>query len=163
MAQYHFLQRSSHAKEDSSFRRHHLDTYDRNVLLFYDSCRAIRLSGNHCSGEDPYRYARFVHFPAIAATGGSGFFLSRSRKGRLVNAKKKRMPFIAANSLLILVPAAIFLDQWASASAFDTRFYLLQAAELLAGAINLTLLMGLNMRDGLRLGGHVGAGDHVAP
>ena len=73
----------------------------------------------------------------------------------------KRMPFIAANGLLILVPAAIFLDQWASAGAFDTKFYLVQAVELLAGAVNLTL-MGLNMRDGLRLSGHVGA-DRVAP
>jgi hypothetical protein len=54
----------------------------------------------------------YILIPAIAATGGSGFFLSMTRKGRLVDAKKKRMPFIAANGLLILVPAAIFLDQW---------------------------------------------------
>lgn len=97
-----------------------------------------------------------ILIPAIAATGGSGFFLSSTRKGRLVDAKMKRMPFIAANGLLILVPAAIILDQWSSVGAFDTRFFLVQAAELLAGAINLAL-MGLNMRDGLRLSGHIGA------
>src|SRR3989338_10905442 len=95
----------------------------------------------------------FILIPAIAATGGSGFFLSRTRKGRLVDAKMKRMPFIAANGLLILVPAAIFLDQWASVGAFDTKFFLVQAAELLAGAINLPPL-SLNNRAGVALGCH---------
>lgn len=104
----------------------------------------------------------FILIPAIAATGGSGFFLSKTRKGRLVDAKLKRMPFIAANGLLILVPAAIFLDQWASAGVFDTKFYFVQAAELFAGAINLTL-MGLNMRDGLHLSGRVRGASRATP
>jgi hypothetical protein len=94
----------------------------------------------------------FILVPAIAATGGSGFALSKSRQGRLVDAKKKRMPFIAANGLLVLLPSAIFLDRWASAGSFDTAFYLVQSAELLAGAINLTL-MGLNIRDGIKMSG----------
>jgi hypothetical protein len=88
--------------------------------------------------------------PAIAATGGSGFALSRSRSGRLVEAKKRRMPFIAANGLLVLVPCALLLDRWAAAGAFDGGFYLVQAVELIAGAVNLSL-MGLNIRDGLRM------------
>jgi hypothetical protein len=88
--------------------------------------------------------------PALAVAGGTGFALSRSRRGRLIEAKKKRMPFIAANGLLVLVPCAIVLDLWASAGAFDARFYLVQAVELVAGAINLAL-MTLNLRDGLRL------------
>jgi hypothetical protein len=45
----------------------------------------------------------FVLIPAIALTGLSGFILSKSRQGRLIAAKKKRMPFIAANGVLILV------------------------------------------------------------
>ena len=60
------------------------------------------------------------------------------------------MPFIAANGLLILVPAAIFLSVRAQAGMFDGAFYAVQAVELLAGAINVTLI-GLNIRDGLRL------------
>lgn len=92
--------------------------------------------------------------PAIAATGGSGFALSKSRRGVLVEAKKKRMSFIAGNGLLILIPCAIFLDLWASKGVFDIRFYLVQALELLAGGTNL-VLMGLNMRDGLRLTGRL--------
>ncbi|MGH8503305.1 MAG: hypothetical protein ACREVE_12710 [Gammaproteobacteria bacterium] len=96
----------------------------------------------------------WILIPAIAVTGGSGFSLSRSRRGRLVESKKRRMPFIAANGILVLVPSAIFLNLWAAQGVFDIRFYLVQGLELLAGAINLTL-MGLNIRDGLRLSGHM--------
>ena len=92
--------------------------------------------------------------PAIAATGGTGFLLSKLRQGRLVNAKKKRMPFIAANGLIVLIPCAIFLHLWASRGLFDTRFYLVQALELSAGGVNL-LLMGMNIRDGLTLSGRL--------
>jgi hypothetical protein len=96
----------------------------------------------------------FILVPAIAITGGSGFFLSRSRRGRLVDSKKKRMPFIAANGLLILVPCAIVLDRWAAAGSLGTAFYAIQALELAAGATNL-VLMGINMRDGLRMSGRL--------
>ena len=94
----------------------------------------------------------FILVPAIAITGGSGFALSKKRKGRLVDSKKKRMPFIGMNGLLILLPSAILLDQWASAGSFDIKFYLIQGLELAAGAVNLTL-MAMNMRDGLKLTG----------
>ncbi len=96
----------------------------------------------------------WILIPAIAAAGGSGMLLSRSRKGRLVESKKKRMPFIAANGLLVLVPCAIVLNRWASAGSFDAAFYAVQAIELAAGAVNLTL-MGLNVRDGLRMSGRL--------
>ncbi|MEW8141599.1 MAG: hypothetical protein AB2776_09380 [Candidatus Thiodiazotropha endolucinida] len=98
----------------------------------------------------------FLLVPAIAATGATGFAMSKSRKGRLLEAKKKRMPIIGANGIIILMPAAIFLDRWAAAGTFDIWFYLLQGVELLAGAVNLTL-MSLNIRDGLRLGGKLPA------
>lgn len=88
--------------------------------------------------------------PALAATGGSGFFLSRGQRAGLVGAKLKRMPFIAANGLLILIPAALFLASKARAGGFDTTFYVVQGIELLAGATNIALL-GLGMRDGMRL------------
>ncbi|MCK6621313.1 MAG: hypothetical protein HUU32_17115 [Calditrichaceae bacterium] len=94
----------------------------------------------------------FILVPAIIAAGVSGFALSKSRRGRLIETKKKRMPFIAANGLLVLVPAAILLDRWASAGSFGVTFYLVQGAELLAGSVNL-ILMGLNIRDGLKLSG----------
>jgi hypothetical protein len=96
----------------------------------------------------------WIMIPLIAAAGGSGMFLGRSRKGRLVDAKKKRMPFIAANGLPVLVPCAIVLSRWASAGTFDTGYYMVRAIELIAGATNLAL-MGLNTRDGLHMAGRL--------
>ena len=103
----------------------------------------------------------WIMVPLMAAAGGSGMLLARSRKGRLVDAKKKRMPFIAANGLLVLVPCAIVLNRWAAAGSFDTAFYVVQAIELVAGAANLAL-MGLNARDGLRMAGRLRSGPAVA-
>lgn len=94
----------------------------------------------------------FILVPAIAITGMSGFGLSKKRKAKLVTHKKRRMPIIAANGLLILVPAAISLDQWATVQSFDIKFYIVQGLELLAGAGNL-FLMGMNMHDGLKMTG----------
>ncbi|MGI6245311.1 MAG: hypothetical protein ACOYJQ_06045 [Pseudochelatococcus sp.] len=92
--------------------------------------------------------------PALAATGGTGFALAKERRTGLVNAKIKRMPLIAANGMLVLIPAALFLAVKAKASEFDTVFYAVQALELAAGATNITLL-GLNMRDGLKMKGRL--------
>ena len=103
----------------------------------------------------------WIMVPLMAAAGGSGMFLARSRKGRLVDAKKKRMPFIAENGLLVLVPCAIVLNRWAAAGSFDTAFYVVQTIELVAGAANLAL-MGLNARDGLRMAGRLRSGPAVA-
>ena len=94
----------------------------------------------------------FILVPAIALTVGSGFALAKSRKGKLVQKKKKRMPFVGANGILVLIPCAILLDLRASAGVFDTFFYAVQGIELLAGAINL-ILMGVNMKDGFRMSG----------
>ena len=94
----------------------------------------------------------FILVPAIALAGSSGFALAKSRSGKLVHQKKKRMPFIGANGILVLIPCAVLLDRWASVGVFDTNFYVVQGIELLAGAINL-ILMGMNMRDGHRMSG----------
>ncbi len=96
----------------------------------------------------------FILIPCIAITGGIGFSLSKGKSGILIANKKKRMPFIAANGILILVPSAIFLHHAAAADHFNTIFYVVQSIELFAGAINL-FLMGLNMRDGLRMSGKI--------
>ena len=94
----------------------------------------------------------FILVPAIALAGSSGFALAKSRSGKLVHQKKKRMPFIGANGILVLIPCAVLLDRWASVGVFDTNFYVVQGIELLAGAINL-IMMGMNMRDGHRMSG----------
>jgi ferredoxin-NADP reductase len=88
--------------------------------------------------------------PALMATGGSGFALAKGRRAGLIGTKLRRMPLIAANGLLVLIPSALFLASKARAAEFDTVFYAVQALELVAGAANLALL-GLSMRDGLNL------------
>ena len=60
--------------------------------------------------------------PALAAAGGSGFALAKGRRGGLIGAKIKRMPLIAANGILVLIPSALFLASKARASEFDISF-----------------------------------------
>ena len=91
-----------------------------------------------------------VLVPALMATGGSGFSLAKSWRGHAVEIKKKRMMLAAANGLLILLPSAALLAAWSAAGRFDALFAIVQALELTAGATNFVLL-GLNMRDGLRM------------
>ncbi|MFN5096478.1 MAG: hypothetical protein ACK5BY_11015 [Limnohabitans sp.] len=92
--------------------------------------------------------------PALAATGGSGFVLAKGKSGRLVSIKSLRMKIAAGNGLLVLLPSAFVLSFWANNGRFDSGFYALQGLELLAGAINIFLLI-MNMRDGLKLSGHL--------
>jgi hypothetical protein len=55
-------------------------------------------------------YALFVLVPLLAMTGGSGFVLSRRSEHPLVAAKRRRMPVIALNGILVLMPLALFLN-----------------------------------------------------
>jgi hypothetical protein len=96
----------------------------------------------------------FILVPAIAITGATGFALAAQRKGGLIDKKKKRMPFIGVNGILILLPSALYLDRLAANGSFDTSFYLVQGLELIAGGTNL-FLMTLNIRDGLKLSGRL--------
>ena len=90
--------------------------------------------------------------PLLALAGLSGFRLAGKMRGPLVAAKRRRMPIIAANGIVVLIPCALFLASKAEAGAFDASFYAVQAIELVFGAINIAL-MAMNMRDGLRMKG----------
>jgi len=103
-------------------------------------------------GAIPWGFLLLV--PALMAAGGSGFALAKGRRGGLIGAKIKRMPYIAANGILILIPSALFLASRAKAAEFDALFYAVQALELAAGATNITLL-GMNVRDGLVMKGRL--------
>jgi hypothetical protein len=128
------------------------------VVTFLVSTVLVELSGSHAAIARVKALVvtpgLWILIPAMAAAGGSGMFLGRIRGGRLVDAKRRRMPLLAANGLLVLVPCAFVLDRWAAAGAFGTAFYAVQAVELVAGAANL-VLMGLNVRDGLRMAGRL--------
>ncbi|MEO5350184.1 MAG: hypothetical protein H7836_11120 [Magnetococcus sp. YQC-3] len=92
----------------------------------------------------------FVLIPLLMITGGSGFSLARGSTHPSIAQKRRRMPFIALNGLLILLPAAFYLSWQAQTGMLDGLFYGTQAVELLAGAVNLWL-MSLNLRDGMQL------------
>jgi hypothetical protein len=95
-----------------------------------------------------------VLIPALMITGGSGISLAGTRTGKIFTGKGRRMRLIAMNGMLVLAPSALFLYSKAAAGQFDAAFVTVQLIELLAGGAQLVLL-GLNVRDGLRLSGRV--------
>lgn len=89
----------------------------------------------------------FILVPAIFITAITGNIIAKnSNKEKLIAIKRKRMPIIALNGIVILIPCAIYLNVLASNELYDTIFYFIQILELLAGAINM-ILMFLNIRD----------------
>ncbi len=92
---------------------------------------------------------------ALAAAGGTGSRLARTRRGPLIEARRRRMRLAALNGVFVLVPSALFLAARARAGVFDGAFHAVQAIELIAGAVNLAIL-GQNLRDGLRISGRLG-------
>ena len=101
-------------------------------------------------------YGMVILIPAMVIAGGSGMSMGQARTDTPAMAKKKRMPLIAANGLIILLPSAFYLASKAAADSFDAWFYGVQVLELVAGAANLTM-MGLNIRDGLKMTGRIGS------
>lgn len=127
------------------------------IAGFFLTTVTIELIGSHADIAAAKRaivYLLPVLACAMALAGASGFTLaSKPVRGRAA-VKQRRMSIIAPNGLLVLIPAALFLSWKANADAFDAAFYLVQSAELLAGATNL-LLLGLNIRDGLMMTGRL--------
>jgi len=125
------------------------------IATFWLSTVISELSGSQAliaSVKTTIPWGFLLLIPALAAAGGTGVLMSKGSRVGLVGTKFKRMPFIAGNGILVLIPSALFLASKANAGEFDTNFYLVQALELVAGGVNITLL-GLNMRDGLKLKG----------
>lgn len=125
------------------------------IAIFWTSTVVSELFGSEATiatVKTNILWGMLILIPAMAVAGGSGMSLGRIRKGMLAARKKKRMPFIAMNGLLILMPSAVFLASRANQGVYDGWFYGIQAIELIAGAINLCL-MGLNIRDGFRMSG----------
>jgi len=127
------------------------------ILTFWTSTVASELLGSIetiAFVKQAIPWGLLILVPALAITGASGFRLAGTSSDFRLVRKKRRMPFIAGNGLLILVPAALYLATLASRREFGSHFYAVQAFELIAGAVNLTL-MSLNIRDGLRLTGRL--------
>ncbi|NRP75705.1 hypothetical protein ILFOPFJJ_06628 [Ensifer psoraleae] len=123
------------------------------ILAFWISTVLSELSGNQvlvAAVKNGILWGMLILIPSMVTVGGTGFRLAGKAKSALVRSKKFRMPIIALNGILVLVPCAFFLANRASTGQLDTTFYIVQAIELIAGGTNLTL-MGLNLRDGLTL------------
>ena len=93
-------------------------------------------------------YGLAVLIPAMALVGATGMRLGARSPDPRVVAKRRRMPVIALDGLLVLGPCAVFLPARAAEGLFDVVFYGVQGLDLLAGAANITLL-ALSLRDGL--------------
>lgn len=123
------------------------------ILAFWLSTVLAVLLGSHHQIADTRQavvWGLFVLVPALGIAGLTGSATAGSATNPGIVAKKRRMLFIAGIGLLVLVPAALYLDGLASHGEFGTLFYTVQAVELAAGAINLAL-MSFNIRDGRRL------------
>jgi hypothetical protein len=123
------------------------------ILTFWLSTVASELFGSItvvAAVKETIPWGFLLLVPALAITGASGFRLAGASSDPRLIRKRRRMPIIAANGVFILIPAALYLAALASRGEFGMLFYGVQAIELVAGAVNLTL-MSLNIRDGLSL------------
>lgn len=127
------------------------------IAIFWTSTIAVELLGSTsaiASVKTAIAWAMVAMVPLMATTGITGARLAGANAKGAVAAKLKRMKIIGANGLCVLVPSAIYLAAQANAGMFDGVFYIVQAAELVAGAVNLAL-MTINVRDGFRLSGRL--------
>lgn len=110
------------------------------------------------SGDPPFiatvkqtiAYGLLVLVPTMATIGLSGTRLASTSTAPIIQRKRRSMAFIAANGLLVLVPCALILAWLATSGAFGLAFYLVQGVELVAGLLNITLLV-LSARLGMRM------------
>jgi hypothetical protein len=86
----------------------------------------------------------------LATAALSGSRLARNSRAAVIRRKQRRMQIVAAAGILVLVPCALILDDLTASASAGGVVTALEIAEILAGALNLTLL-ALNFRDGRRL------------
>ncbi|GIH22865.1 hypothetical protein Aph01nite_11750 [Acrocarpospora phusangensis] len=125
------------------------------IPTFWISTVTVELFGSDsmiASVKQAIPWGFLILIPALITAGATGSSMSGATRAPRILAKKRRMRFIAGNGLLILVPCALYLAMLASRGDFGIHFYAVQSLELIAGAVNLTL-MSINAREGLRLSG----------
>jgi len=95
-------------------------------------------------------YAIPVLIGAMMIAGATGFRMADGNPKGLASKKFMRMKIAAALGIVVLAPAAYVLEGLATQGNYGNRFMLIQGLELIAGAVNLTLI-SLNARDGMRM------------
>ncbi|MGY3688622.1 hypothetical protein ACXAAV_18270 [Vibrio coralliilyticus] len=119
------------------------------ILSFFTSTLYVELFGSFAqiaSVKTYIFYAIWFLIPTMALAGITGAKMAPKVTRGPIAAKKKRMPLIALNGLLVLTPAAIYLHYLASTGQFNSTFYIVQIIELIAGFTNL-ILMSMSIRD----------------
>ncbi len=125
------------------------------IVLFFTSSIVVETIGDeHAVGrvKTMILFGVLVLVPSMMVTGATGRILAGKRENPLIRAKKQRMVAVATIGLTVLVPCAVTLQRLSAAGDFGTVFYIIQAVELVGGAVNITL-MALNIRDGRLLAG----------
>ncbi|MDQ2084258.1 hypothetical protein RA307_29065 [Xanthobacteraceae bacterium Astr-EGSB] len=123
------------------------------ILCFWGSTVVVELGGDGtriAAVKLAILWGLAVLIPAIAVAGATGARLAGRSRQPVAAGKLRRMRFIALNGIAVLVPCAVVLQQRAGMGLYDRTFALVQAAELVAGAVNLALI-GLSIRDGFKL------------
>ncbi|CAL8981809.1 hypothetical protein RHODGE_RHODGE_04858 [Rhodoplanes serenus] len=123
------------------------------ILTFWTSTVASELFGSPATVaavKQAIAWALLLLVPALAIAGLSGFRMAGAATAPRLAAKRRRMPLIALNGVLVLVPCAVTLAVLAGRGDFGATFQAVQALELMAGLVNLVLI-GLNIRDGRAL------------
>ncbi|MCV2882184.1 hypothetical protein [Actibacterium sp. XHP0104] len=114
------------------------------IMTFWGATVATKIWGNPeatlwVKQAIPWGFLLLV--PALIFAALSGRHLSRGWRGRMIERKRRLMPLIAANGVLVLMPLAFYLAAKAGQGAFDPWYHRAQWAELLAGAVNIALLI----------------------
>lgn len=95
------------------------------IASFWSSTVLSELFGSHETivvVKQAIVYALFGLMACMAVAGATGMKMGGKSKHTAIAAKRRRMPFIAANGMLILLPCAFFLNNRASDGQFDSVF-----------------------------------------
>jgi hypothetical protein len=88
-----------------------------------------------------------VLIACLATAALSGRRLARNSRATVIRRKQRRMQIVAAAGIVVLVPCALILDYLTAGASAGGAVTALEITEIVAGALNLTLLV-LNFRDG---------------
>jgi hypothetical protein len=99
--------------------------------------------------------------PCMAALHVTGSRIAGASSGPLIVKKRRILRLMGANAALVLVPSAIGLYVLSRDGSLEPPFLALQALELVAGTLNITLLV-MNIHAGLKLAGRLRRRPNVA-
>lgn len=123
------------------------------IAAFFVSSVVAEMGGDHDTilrVKTAICFALFALVPIMGAAGVSGQRLAGKSRAPIIRQKKRRMQLVVMNAAFILIPCALALYWLASHGRFGAMFTAVQAIELLAGAVNITLL-AQNLRAGLQM------------